>query len=144
MEWGRWLLRKRAVLLTFFLVCSAAAGDVGTVTIFRLVDHHRGWKPIAFCDGQRIAAVLGGKYVKMNVAAGKHTFTSNNAKTGIDLEVKPGGDYFLRVVGTTGPFSENGTFELVDAVQARQQIDRLEPLKADQVAGVCRNPAGGQ
>ena len=135
-------MRKQAVLLVFFLVCSAAAGDVGTITIFRLVDHHRGWKPVAFCDGQRIAAVQGGKYVKMNVSVGKHTFTSNNAKTGIDLDVKPGGDYFLRVVGTT--LSENGTFELVDAVQARQQIDRLEPLKSDQVAGVCRSPAGGQ
>ena len=135
-------MRKRAALLVFFLVCSAAAGDVGTVTIFRTIDHHRGWKPIAFCDGQRIAAVQGGKYVKMNASAGKHTFTSNNAKTGIDLEVKPCGDYFLRVVGTT--LSENGTFELVDAVQARQQVDRLEPLKADQVAGVCRSGAGGQ
>jgi hypothetical protein len=137
-------LRKRAFLLVFFLVCSAAAGDVGTVTIFRTIDHQRGWKPVAFCDGQRIAAVQGGKYVKMNVSAGKHSFTSNNAKTGIDLEVKPGGDYFLRVVGTTGPFSENGTFELVDAVQARQQVDRLEPLKSDQVAGVCRGRPGGQ
>ena len=135
-------MKKQVVLLTFFLVCSAAAGDVGTVTIFRTVDHQRGWKPVAFCDGQRIAAMQGGKYVKMNVAAGRHTFTSNNAKTGIDLEVKPGGDYFLRVVGTT--LSENGTFELVDAVQARQQVDRLEPLKADQVAGVCRSGAGGQ
>ena len=135
-------MRKRAVLLVFFLVCSAAAGDVGTVTIFRTVDHQRGWKPVAFCDGQRIAAMQGGKYVKMNVASGKHTFTSNNAKTGIDLEVKPGGDYFLRVVGTT--LSENGSFELVDPVQARQQVDRLEPLKADQVAGVCRSSAGGQ
>jgi hypothetical protein len=137
-------LRKRASLLAFFLVCSAAASDVGTVTIYRLVDHQRGWKPVAFCDGQRIAAVQGGKYVKMNVAAGRHTFTSNNTKTGVDLEVKPGGDYFLRVVGTTGPFSENGALELADPVQARQQIDRLEPLKADQVAGVCRSPAGGQ
>jgi hypothetical protein len=109
-----------------------------------LVDHHRGWKPVAFCDGQRIAAVQGGKYVKMNVAAGKHTFTSNNTNTGVDLEVKPGGDYFLRVVGTTGPFSEDGALELADPVQARQQIDRLEPLKADQVAGVCRSRAGGQ
>ena len=135
-------MKKQVVLLTFFLVCSAAAGDVGTVTIFRTIDHQRGWKPIAFCDGQRIAAVQGGKYVKMNVSAGKHTFTSNNARTGIDLDVKPGGDYFLRVVGTT--LSENGSFELVDAVQARQQVDRLEPLKADQVAGVCRSSAGGQ
>ena len=135
-------MKKQVVLLTFFLVCSAAAGDVGTVTIFRTIDHQRGWKPIAFCDGQRIAAVQGGKYVKMNVSAGKHTFTSNNARTGIDLDVKPGGDYFLRVVGTT--LSENGSFELVDAVQARQQVDRLEPLKSDQVAGVCRSSAGGQ
>jgi hypothetical protein len=137
-------LRKQAVLLVFFLVCSAAAGDVGTVTIFRLVDHHRGWKPVAFCDGQRIAAVQGGKYVKMNVAAGKHTFTSNNSKTGVDIDVKPGGDYFIRVAGTTGPFSENGLLELADPVQARQQIDRLEALNADQVNGVCRSPAGGQ
>ena len=86
----------------------------------------------------------GGKYVKMNVAAGRHTFTSNNSKTGVDIDVKPGGDYFIRVAGTTGPFSENGLLELADPVQARQQIDRLEALNADQVNGVCRSPASGQ
>ena len=133
---------KRAILLALLLVCSAAAQNVGTVTIFRTTDHHRGWKPIVNCDGQRVAAVQGGKYVTMNVSASKHTFTSNNAKTGIDLDVKPGGAYFLRVVGTS--ISDNGSFELVDAAQAREQIERLEPLKADQVAGVCRSPAAGQ
>jgi hypothetical protein len=137
---------KRSILLALLLLlCSAAAEDVGTITIFRLADHHRGWKPVVFCDGQRVAAVQGAKYVKMNVGAGKHTFTSNNSKTGVDLEVKPGGDYFLKLTGTTGPFSENGTLELADPAQARTQMIRMEPLKADQVAGgVCRSRGAGQ
>jgi hypothetical protein len=136
---------KRATLVAFLLmfVGSVAAQDVGTITIFRLSDHKRGWKPIAFCDGQRIAAVQGGKYVKMNVSAGKHTFTSNNSKEGFDLDVKPGGDYYLRLTGTS--LSENGKFELADATTTRTELIRMEPLKITEInAGVCRNQPSGQ
>ncbi len=134
---------KRVVLLVMLLSACCAAQDVGLVTIFRLPDHHRGWKPIAFCDGQRIAAIQGGKYVKMVVSAAKHTFATNNTKTGLDLDVKPGGDYFLKVSGTTGPFSDEGKLELADTMQSRFQLNRMEPLKANEVAGgVCRNQAG--
>lgn len=134
---------KRGILVALLLfVGSAAAQDVGTITIFRLSDHHRGWKPIAFCDGQRIAAVQGGKYVKMNVSAGKHTFSSNNSKSGFDLDVKPGGDYYLKLTGTS--ISDNGRFELADPTQTRTELIRMEPLKADQIAGgVCRNQPSG-
>ncbi len=131
-----------AVLLS---ACVAAAQDVGSVTIFRLVDHQRGWKPIVSCDGQRIAAIQGGKYARILVSAGRHTFTSNNTKGALDLDVKPGGDYFLRVTGTTGPFSGQGGFEVADPQQTRTQLIRMEALKADEVAGgVCRTRPGGQ
>ncbi len=137
---------KRGILIALLLsACCAAAQDVGGVTIFRLSDHRRGWKPIAYCDGQRIAAIQGGKYVTLNVSAGRHTFTSNNSKTGVDLDVKPGGQYFLRVIGTTGPFNENGAIEVADPAQARTQMDRMEPLKVNEVAGgVCRTPPAGR
>ncbi len=137
---------KRAILVMVLLCgCTAVAQDVGLVTIFRLPDHHRGWKPIAFCDGKRVAAIQGGKYVKMVVSSGKHTFSSNNTKSGVDLDVKPGGDYFLQVSGTTGPLSDEGKLELVDTMQSRYQLNRLEPLKATEVAGgVCRGAPAGQ
>ncbi len=136
---------KRVLVLAFLLSVCCAAQDVATVTIFRLSDHQRGWKPIVSCDGQRIAAIQGGKYARILVSAGRHTFTSNNTKGALDLDVKPGGDYFLRVTGTTGPFSGQGGFEVADPQQTRTQLIRMEALKADEVAGgVCRNRPSGQ
>ena len=136
---------KRGILVALLLsVGSAAAQDVGTITIFRLSDHKRGWKPIAFCDGQRIAAVQGGKYIKINVSAGKHTFTSNNSNSGFDLDVKPGGDYYLKLTGTSIT-SDNGRFELADPTTSRTEMIRMEPLKITDInGGVCRNQPGGQ
>ena len=107
-------MKRGMVLALFVLLCSAVAEDVGSVTFFRLSDHKRGWKPIVYCDGQKVAAIQGGKYLKILVSAGKHTFTSNNTKGGVDIDVKPGTQYFLRVEGTT--LSE-GRLEPADPMQ---------------------------
>jgi hypothetical protein len=130
-------LIKRAILLAVLLAaCTAVAGDVGTLVIYRLIDHSRGWKPLVSCDDQQVAEVQGGKYATLNVSAGKHVITSNNHKSRIELEVKPGEQYFIRVNGSN---LDHGGFELVPAQQGRLQTERLEPLPATKVnAGVCR------
>ncbi len=136
---------KRVLLLVFVLTACCAAQDVGSVTIFRLSDHQRGWKPIVSCDGQRVAAMQGGKYATILVSAGRHTFTTNHIKNGIELDVKPAGEYFLRVTGTNSPFSGKSDFEIADAQQTRTQMIKMEPLKAEEIAGgVCRNRPAGQ
>jgi hypothetical protein len=130
---------KRCIALACLVfLASAAAEDVGTITIYRMADHVRGWKPVVTCDGQRVAAVQGGKYVKINVSAGKHTFSSSNSKNGIDVEVKPAGDYYIRLTATS--MGGGGTFDLADPAQARSQLIRMEPLSVTEISGgVCRN-----
>ncbi len=131
-------MKRHAVLVCLLLLSSAVAEDVGTITIYRMADHVRGWKPVVTCDGQRVAAVQGGKYVKINVSVGKHSFASSNSKEAVDVDVKPGGDYYLRLTHTS--LGGSGTFDVADPAQARSQLIRMEPLSVTEVAGgVCRN-----
>jgi hypothetical protein len=131
-------MKKLIVLVCLLFVASALAEDVGTITIYRLADHVRGWKPVVTCDGQRVAAVQGGKYVKINVSAGKHTFSASNSKNSVDVDVKPAGDYYIRMTAIS--LGGGGTFDIADPSQARSQLIRMEPLSVTEVSGgVCRN-----
>jgi Protein of unknown function (DUF2846) len=129
---GEVVFMKRAmVVAVLLLACAVLAEDVGTITIYRLSDHRRGWKPAAFCDNQQIAEMQGGKYVTLNVSAGKHTFTSSKEKNRVEVDVKPGEQYFIRI-------NEPGELELVPGVQGRQQIVLMSPLEPAKVhPGVC-------
>ena len=129
-------MKRITVLAVFLSACAVVAQNVGTVVIYRPIDHRRGWKPIALCDEQRIAEMQGGKYVTMNVSAGKHAFTSSKNKSRVELDIKPGEQYFIRI-------NEPGELELVPAVQGREQTERLQPLESDKVSVVCRAPAPG-
>ena len=129
---------KRAIVLAVLLLTLAGvAEDVGTVIIYRLSDHRRGWKPAALCDDQQIAEIQGGKYVTLNVSAGKHNFTSSKQKNRVEVDVKPGEQYFVRI-------NEPGELELVPAQQGRQQTVLMSPLEPAKVRVVCRTQTAGQ
>ncbi len=128
---------KRAIAVAVLLLaCAGLAEDVGTIIIYRLADHRRGWKPTALCDDQPVAEMQGGKYVTFNVSTGKHTFTSSKqAKSRVEVDVKPGEQYFVRI-------NEPGELELVDPHQGRAQTTLMSPLAPAKVhGGVCRTRA---
>src|SRR6478672_7901346 len=86
--------------------------------------------PSVYCDEVQLARMDNGRYFMATVAPGKHTFRSNDAQSGMDLELKAGHEYFLRVEIATGVMKGHGRLLLMPREQAGYELrsSKLKPL----------------
>ncbi len=91
--------------------------------------------PSAYCDEAELARMQNGRYFTVTVAPGKHTFRSNDKQSGVEVDLKPGQEYFLRVELVTGMMKGHGRVVAVVPEQARFELKakNLKPLDADRV-----------
>ena len=92
--------------------------------------------PSIYCDGTPLARMENGRYFSAKLDPGKHTLTSNDKQSGIDLDLKAGEEYFVRVEIATGFAKGHGRLILVPKEQGGYELksDKLKPLDADKVA----------
>jgi hypothetical protein len=92
--------------------------------------------PSIYCDGAELARMENGRYFTAKLEPGTHTFTSNDKQSGIDLDLKSGDEYFMRVEIATGFAKGHGRLVLVPREQGAYELksDKLKPLDADKVA----------
>lgn len=92
--------------------------------------------PSIFCDGAELARMENGRYFTANLEPGKHTFTSNDKQSGIDLDLKAGEEYFVRLEIATGSAKGHGRLVLVPREQGGYELkaDKLKPLDPNKVA----------
>lgn len=91
--------------------------------------------PSIFCDGNQLARMENGRYFAARLEPGKHTFTSNDKQSGIDLDLKAGEQYFIRVEIAAGFAKGHGRLVLVPREQGSYEMksDKLKPLDANKV-----------
>ena len=91
--------------------------------------------PSVYCDGTQLARMENGRYFTARLDPGKHTFTSNDKQSGIDLDLKAGEEYFVRVELATGFAKGHGRLVLVPREQGGYELksDKLKPLDASKV-----------
>ena len=91
--------------------------------------------PSVYCDEVQLARMDNGRYFMATVASGKHTFRSNDAHSGMDLELKAGHEYFLRVEIATGLMKGHGRLVVMPREQAGYELrsSKLKPLDAAKV-----------
>ena len=87
--------------------------------------------PSVFCDDFELARMTNGRFLVAKFAAGKHLFRSNDNQEGIDLDLKGGQDYYIRM--EVGPSSMKGRLVLVASEEAGDEIKKLKPLDAANV-----------
>lgn len=92
--------------------------------------------PSVYCDGNELARMENGRYFTVNLEPGKHTFTSNDKQSGIDLDLNAGEEYFIRVELVAGFAKGHGRLVLVPREQGVYELksDKLKPLDANKVA----------
>ena len=92
--------------------------------------------PSIYCDGAELARMENGRYFTANLEPGKHTFTSNDKQSGIDLDLRAGDEYFMRVEIAAGFAKGHGRLVLVPREQGVYELksDKLKPLDANKVA----------
>jgi hypothetical protein len=96
--------------------------------------------PSVYCDDVQLARMDNGRYFMAMIPAGKHSFRSNDAQFGMDLNLKSGQEYFLRVEIATGFMKGRGRLVLMPREQASYELRtaKLKPLDPAKVADKTR------
>jgi hypothetical protein len=61
-----------------------------------------GVKPSIYCDERDVARVQNGRSVVLALTPGKHTFRSNDSQSQINVDLKAGEAYYIRLDIATG------------------------------------------
>jgi hypothetical protein len=89
--------------------------------------------PSVYCDETELARMQNGRFFMVKLSPGKHAFSSNDKQAGIEVDLKAGQDYYIRVEIATGMMKGHGRLTLVAAEQGTYEIKKLKPLDADKV-----------
>jgi hypothetical protein len=89
--------------------------------------------PSVYCDDSELARMGNGKFFAVKVSSGKHTFYSNDKQAGIDVDLKGGQEYYIRVEIAAGMAKGHGRLILVAPEQGGYEIKKLKPLDADKI-----------
>jgi uncharacterized protein DUF2846 len=84
--------------------------------------------PSIYCDEAELARMENGRYFAVKLDPGKHSFRSNDKQSGVDLDMKAGQSYFMRVEIATGFMKGHGRLILMAAEQAGYELKKLKPL----------------
>lgn len=96
--------------------------------------------PSVYCDEGQLARMENGRFFIAHVGAGKHSFRSNDAQSGVDLDLKPGEKYFIRVEIATGMMKGHGRLVLTPVEQGSYELKskQLKALDADKIVDKAR------
>jgi len=96
--------------------------------------------PSVYCDEVQLARMENGRYFALNIDPGQHQFRSNDAQSGIQLDVKAGHEYYIRLEIATGFMKGRGRLVLAAPEQGRYELQssKLKPLDTDRVVDHSR------
>ena len=91
--------------------------------------------PSVYCDESQLARMDNGRYFAAKIDPGKHTFRSNDPQSGLELDVKAGQEYFLRVEIAAGVMKGHGRLVLMSPEQGSYELKskKLKPLDEGKV-----------
>lgn len=97
-----------------------------------------GLEPSVYCDDVELARMDNGRYFTVKLAPGKHTFRSNDKQAGIEIELKGGEEYYIRVEIVPGFMKGHGRLVFMQKEQGSYEIKKLKPLEAGKVKDKTR------
>lgn len=89
--------------------------------------------PSVYCDENELARIENGRFFAVKLPAGAHVFRSNDKQAGIDVDLKAGERYYVRVEIATGFMKGHGRLVSVAPEQGAYEIKNLKPLDSDKV-----------
>lgn len=90
-------------------------------------------EPSVYCDDSELAKMDNGRYFIAKLAPGKHTFRSNDKQAGIEIDLKAGEEYYIRVEIAAGFMKGHGRLVMMQKEQGAYEIKKLKPLDADKI-----------
>jgi hypothetical protein len=138
---------NRRVLLAFgmalSMVCSAQVQTEAIVHIYRYrLAVNQAAHPTVSCDAFPVVRIQNGRVYTMKVSAGRHIFTTVDNQTGVQVDVEPGKEYFVRVDYTPNAvYIAHAAPVLVPPEQGSREIKELRKLDGRFIeAATCGRP----
>lgn len=127
---------KRIILLLLcivaFTLSAQDAPKTATVHFYRYKQFQgSALNPSVYCDGIALARIENGKYFDAQIAAGKHTFYSEDKQAGAVLVLEPGKEYYFRTDLQTGFWKGHFRLTLVQAEQGAFDLTKLKKMKGN-------------
>jgi hypothetical protein len=137
---------KRAHALVFWMAISMLSAQTppqATLHIYRYrLSVGTTANPTVSCYLSPVVRTHNGRVYTMKVSAGRHSVTTVDNPTGIQVDVEPGKEYFVRI-----DFSPNATFKnganpvLVPPEQGRMETLKLRPIDGQYIEdATCGRP----
>jgi hypothetical protein len=113
---------------------SNPAGSTVRVNVYRYKQYAgSAIRPSIYVDEKDVARLQSGRYVVLALAPGKHTFRSTDKRSEIDLELKTGQEYYIRMDMMAGTWKGAGLLTLVMPEQGAGELKQTKPIDAGMV-----------
>jgi hypothetical protein len=97
-----------------------------------------GLSPSVFVDDKKVADMDNGRYFALKLEPGTHVVRSNEKDSEIDQAWEAGKVYFVKINIATGFLKGHGQIAPVSEKQARNEMEKLKPLDAEDVEESAR------
>ena len=85
-------------------------------------------KPSVYCDETQLAKIENGRFFVAKLDPGVHTFRANDKQSGVELDMKAGQVYYIRVEIIDSFFKQYGRVVLTAPEQGAYEVKNLKPL----------------
>lgn len=92
-------------------------------------------KPSVFVDNVSVGRLSSGSVIKVAITPGTHQICSNDKGTGIELDVKGGQVYYVRIDMIVGAWKGHGAVTLVDPQQGKYEVKAATAQAPDPYGG---------
>jgi hypothetical protein len=91
--------------------------------------------PSVYLDEMQLARMENGRYFTVRMDPGKHIFRSEDKQAGVEIDLKAGEQYFIRVEIATGLMKGHGRLLLIAPEQGGYEMrsSKLRPLDSSKV-----------
>lgn len=90
--------------------------------------------PPVYCDEQLLAKLDGGRYFIVKLEPGTHSFRSKNKKDGgVEIELKLGQEYYLRMETRTGVQVNSPRISVVPNEEGRYDVKQVKYINDDDI-----------
>jgi hypothetical protein len=111
-----------------------ASGNDVRVNVYRYKQYMgKGLRPSIYVDERDVARLQSGRYAALALAPGKRSFRSNDKQSQIELDLKPGQEYYIRIDIAPGMWKGHGRLTLVQPEQGAGELKQMKPLDAGMV-----------
>ncbi len=105
-----------------------------TVYFFRYTEWHGNMlEPSVYCDGVQLARLDNGRYFAIELEPGKHACHSNHKESRVELDLKAGEIYYVRMEMEMGMWKTKGRLVPIGQTRAAMELRSVSPLSSEKV-----------